>query len=183
MDRARGHAVPREVGSRHRRPGNACRPAAAIRATTAAGPAATSLRRRASRGAQDGSSIIEFIFLVVLLLVPLVYLVVGAAHVQAASYAAVGAADHAAKVFVTAQTEGQGRARAADAVQRAAANMEVGPGRTHFTYSCRGTCLSAGSTVTVHVSIETVLPLLPEGWSWRTGSVQSDATQRVDRYG
>lgn len=139
--------------------------------------------QRARLEAQAGSSIIEFIFLVVLLLVPLVYLVVGAAQVQAASYAAVGAADHAAKVFVTAQSEGQGRARAADAVQRAAANMEIGPGRTNFSYSCQGACLSPGSTVTIRVSVETILPLLPEGWSWRTGSVGSNATQRVDRYG
>ena len=139
--------------------------------------------RRAALEGQAGSSIIEFIFLVVLLLVPLVYLVVGAAQVQAASYAAVGAADHAAKVFVTAASEGQGRARAADAVQRAAANMQIGPGRTNFSYSCQGTCLSPGSTVTIRVSVETVLPLLPEGWNWRTGKVGSNATQRVDRYG
>lgn len=138
---------------------------------------------REAPGPQSGSSIIEFIFLVVLLLVPLVYLVVGAAQVQAASYAAVGAADHAAKVFVTAQSEGQGRARAADAVQRAAANMEIGPGRTNFSYTCQGTCLSPGSTVTINVSVETVLPMLPDGWNWRTGNVGSKATQRVDRYG
>ncbi len=174
MDRARRRTAPREAGVAWRRcPRN-------VRLRAAANLAAT---RSVARGTQSGSSIIEFIFLVVLLLVPLVYLVVGAAHVQAASYASVGAADHAAKVFVTATTEGQGRARAADAVQRAAANMDIGSGRTHFTYSCRGTCLSAGSTVTIHVSIETVLPLLPEGWSWSTGSVGSDATQRVDRYG
>jgi Flp pilus assembly protein TadG len=139
--------------------------------------------QRETNETQSGSSIIEFIFLVVLLLVPLVYLVVGASQVQAASYAAVGAADHAAKVFVTAQSEGQGRARAADAVQRAAANLGIGSGRTNFSYSCQGTCLSPGSTVTIQVSVETVLPLLPQGWSWRTGSVGSNATQRVDRYG
>lgn len=140
------------------------------------------LRFEADRS-QDGSSIVEFIFLVVLLLVPLVYLVVGAAQVQAASYAAVGAADHAAKVFVTADNEDQGRTRAADAVRRASANMEISSSRTHFSYSCRGACLAPGTTVTVTVSIETVLPLLPEGWAWRTGKVGSTATQRVDRYG
>lgn len=132
---------------------------------------------------QDGSSIVEFIFLVVLLLVPLVYLVVGAAQVQAASYAAVGAADHAAKVFVVANTEEQGRTRAVDAVRRATANMDIRSSRAHFSYSCRGACLTPGSTVTVNVSIETELPLLPAGWSWRTGNVGSTATQRVDRYG
>ena len=140
-------------------------------------------RRNRGTGTQAGSSIIEFIFLVVLLLLPMVYLVVGASQVQAASYAAVGAADHAAKVFITAQNEGAGSARAADAVQRAAANMKIGPGRTHFSYSCRGGCLSPGSTVTVHVTVDTVLPVLPGGWTWRTGSVGSSASQRVDRYG
>lgn len=132
---------------------------------------------------QEGSSIIEFIFLVVLLLVPLVYLVVGAASIQAASYAAVGAADHAAKVFVTAEDGAQAQARASDAVRRAAANMEIGADRTNFSYSCNGVCLSPGSTVTIQVTIEINLPLLPEGWGWRSGNVSSSATQRVDLYG
>ncbi len=79
---------------------------------------------------EAGSAVIEFIFLVVLLMVPLVYLVIGAAQLQSATYAAVGAADHGAKVFVTADSEAQAGDRVADAVNRAAANMGIdrGPG-------------------------------------------------------
>ena len=126
---------------------------------------------------------IEFIFLVTLLLVPLIYLVIAAGALQSATYAAVGAADHGAKVFVSAESEGQASARVADAVHRAAANMGIDGARTSFSYSCSGTCLSPGSTVTVRVSIDTVLPLLPADWSPRTGRVKSSATHRIDRYG
>ena len=132
---------------------------------------------------EAGSAVIEFIFLVVLLMVPLVYLVIGAAQLQSATYAAVGAADHGAKVFVTAESEAQAGDRVADAVNRAAANMGIDRGRANFSYSCNGACLSPGSTVTVRVSIDTVLPLLPRGWSWRTGEISSSTTHRVDRYG
>lgn len=132
---------------------------------------------------ESGSAMIEFIFLVTLLLVPLIYLVIAAGALQSATYAAVGAADHGAKVFVSAESEGQASARVADAVHRAAANMGIDGARTSFSYSCSGTCLSPGSTVTVRVSIDTVLPLLPADWSPRTGSVKSSATHRVDRYG
>ena len=135
------------------------------------------------REQETGSAMIEFIFLVTLLLVPLIYLVIAAGALQSATYAAVGAADHGAKVFVSAASEGQANARVADAVQRAAANMGIDGVRTSFSYSCSGPCLSPGSTVTVRVSIDTVLPLLPAAWSPRTGSVKSSATHRVDRYG
>lgn len=132
---------------------------------------------------ESGSAMIEFIFLVTLLLVPLIYLVIAAGALQSATYAAVGAADHGAKVFVSAESEGQASARVADAVHRAAANMGIDGARTSFSYSCSGTCLSPGSTVTVRVSIDTVLPLLPADWSPRTGRVKSSATHRIDRYG
>lgn len=134
-------------------------------------------------GTEAGSAIIEFIFLVVLLLVPLIYLVIGAAALQSATYAAVGAADHGAKVFVTAESEAQAGARVADAVRRAASNMGIDGSRATFSYSCNGACLSPGSTVTVNVSIDTVLPLMPREWAVRTGVISSSTTHRVDRYG
>lgn len=126
---------------------------------------------------------IEFIFLVVLLMVPMLYLVMGAAQLQTATYAAVGAADHGAKVFVTAESEAQAGDRVADAVNRAAANMGIDRSRVDFSYGCNAACLSPGSTVTVRVSIDTVLPLLPQEWNWRTGEISSSTTHRVDRYG
>lgn len=146
-------------------------------------PSKAILAKESARAQESGSAMIEFIFLVTMLLVPLIYLVIAAGALQSATYAAVGAADHGAKVFVSAESEGQANARVADAVHRAAANMGIDGARTSFSYSCSGPCLSPGSTVTVRVSIDTVLPLLPSSWSPRTGSVKSSATHRVDRYG
>ena len=48
---------------------------------------------------EDGSAAVEFVFLGVLLLIPLVYLILTAGQVQGAAYAMVGAAEHAAKVY------------------------------------------------------------------------------------
>jgi hypothetical protein len=134
-------------------------------------------------GSEAGSAIIEFVFLGVLLLVPLVYLVVTASQLQAGSYAAVGAADHAAKVFVTATNEGDARARASDAVAVAVGNMGLDPGTANMRYACSETCLAPGSTVTVHVDVPIALPLLPPGVDARVGTATSSATHRVDRFG
>ena len=66
-------------------------------------------------GADSGRAIVEFVFLGVLMLVPLVYLVLTLATVQAAAYSATTAAREAGRAFTTAQSEGESmpRARAA----------------------------------------------------------------------
>lgn len=134
-------------------------------------------------GEESGSAMIEFVFLVLLLMVPLVYLVVASSQLQAASYAAVGAADHAAKVFVAAPNPAAGRAAAHDAVTVALGNMGIAASRADIDYSCSAACLSPGSTVTVSVRISTVLPFLPDGIALNTGHVGATATHRIDRFG
>lgn len=132
---------------------------------------------------EGGSAMIEFIFLVLLLMVPMVYLVVASSQLQAASYAAVGAADHAAKVYVAASSPAEGSAAAHDAVAVALGNMGISMSRAQLEYSCSDTCLSPGSTVTVSVRITTVLPFLPDGIVLNTGSVGASATHRIDKFG
>lgn len=132
---------------------------------------------------EEGSSIVEFIFLGVLLVLPVVYLIISASQLQAASYAAVGAADHAAKAFVTAASEASGAARAQSAVSVATRNMKLDPDSAAMTYGCSAACLDPGSTVTVRVTVKVALPLLPPGVTMQFGSASSTATQRVDRFG
>ncbi|MET1035182.1 MAG: hypothetical protein ABWX68_08115 [Arthrobacter sp.] len=135
------------------------------------------------RERERGSAVVEFVFLGVVLLIPVVYLIITASQMQAASYAAVGAADHAAKVFATARTEGSGAAGARDAVDRAVGNMGLGAGSATMEYRCSGPCLDPGTTVTVRVSIAVGLPLLPPGMEAGVGTASSEATSRVDRFG
>ncbi|GAA3692213.1 hypothetical protein GCM10022377_00690 [Zhihengliuella alba] len=124
-----------------------------------------------------GSAIVEFTMLGVLLLVPLVYLVLAASQLQAASYAAVAAADHGAQVFAVAPDEPSGAARAGDAVQRAVANMELGTNEAEMTYRCHGGCMSRDGAVTVTVHVPVPLPLLPAGVEASVGSVSAESTR------
>lgn len=132
---------------------------------------------------ERGSSMVEFIFLGVLLLVPVTYLIISASQLQAASFAAVGAADHAARTFATADSEAEGAARARNAVDVALGNLAVDAHAATMQYRCSPSCLEPGSTVSVDVSIRVGLPFLPPGVDLDFGSSSSSATVRVDRFG
>ena len=69
----------------------------------------------------QGTATIEFTFLAILLLVPLVYVVLSASQVQRNAYAAAEAARDAGRAYVRADTAGDGE-RAAYAAARLAFN-------------------------------------------------------------
>ena len=71
------------------------------------------VRRRAMAGdAQSGNAIVEFVYLAVLLLVPLVYVLITVFRVQAASYAVSSAAREAGRVYATSSSiDDAGRSR------------------------------------------------------------------------
>ncbi|GER24023.1 hypothetical protein NCCP1664_25180 [Zafaria cholistanensis] len=155
-------------------------------------PAIMPARRRIRRmqcgdgkgcGAEAGSAVVEFVFLGVLLLVPVVYAILAVSQLQAAAFAAVGAADHAAKVFVAADTEPRARAAAVDAAARAVRNMGLPAGSEDVSVRCSGPCLHPGSRVTVTVTVSVALPLLPAGAGADVGRASASATHRVERFG
>ncbi|WP_159611659.1 TadE/TadG family type IV pilus assembly protein [Glutamicibacter sp. JC586] len=141
-----------------------------------AGDAARKLRRDDS-----GSAIVEFIFAATVLLIPMIYLILAASQLQAGSYAVVGAADQAAKVFAAADTPAQAQADAREAANRAMNNFGYSSARTSI--SCDSTCLSPGSVVTVRVELDVPLPLVSDFLDASVFSVDSSASQRVDRFG
>ncbi|MBG6083685.1 hypothetical protein [Zhihengliuella flava] len=124
-----------------------------------------------------GSAMVEFTMLGVLLLVPLVYLILTASQIQAASYAAVGAADHAAHAFVQAASEEEAQEWAHDAAQRAAENMGVSGQRVDFSYTCHPTCMDRDAVVTVTITVDLDLPLTPPGVDMRVGTIDAQATR------
>ncbi|GHD08802.1 hypothetical protein GCM10008096_20850 [Zhihengliuella salsuginis] len=132
---------------------------------------------RALASDESGSAVVEFIMLGVVLLVPLVYLILTAGQIQAASYAAVGAADHAAHAFANARDESSGAARAHDAATRAGENMGFSAESVTIDYSCTPGCMQRDGTVTVAVSIDIELPLMPPGVDAGVGAVDADATR------
>lgn len=109
---------------------------------------------------EDGSAIVEFVFLTVVLLVPLVYLVLTIGAVQAGTYAVTQASREAGRAFVTAATadSAQGRAEAAAAIAFADfgfdGDLEVG---------CDGSpCLRPEARVTTRATVLVPLPLVPD---------------------
>jgi hypothetical protein len=79
------------------------------------------LRRRLAR--DDGNAIIEFVFVAVILLVPLVYVVAAVASIQRSQLAVTQAARNAGRAFATSDTPGEAGARARAAVRLALADQ------------------------------------------------------------
>lgn len=133
---------------------------------------------------EAGSAILEFILLGLLLLVPVIYLVITAGQLQGGSFAVVGAADQAAKVYVAAQSPGLGEARARQAAAVAMNDFGLDPASMTMSISCSETCLAPGSLVTVHVQVPVPLPFVPGiGADLSAATVESSSTQIVERFG
>jgi hypothetical protein len=130
---------------------------------TATAPGGVRRGRRSLRRRDDGSAVVEFVTLGVLLLVPVAYLVLAVGRIQAAAFAADGAAREAARVFVTAADEPAARARAATAIRLGLLDQgfDVDPAQV-ATVECRARpCLSPEGRVVVSVSVDVVLPGVP----------------------
>ena len=77
----------------------------------------------------EGTAIVEFVWLSVLLLIPLVYVVLGVFEVQRTALAASTAARSAGRAFLTAPTEASARGRAERAALPAARRLKPASAR------------------------------------------------------
>ena len=135
--------------------------------------------------AQRGSAVVEFTFLSALLMVPLVYFIITMGELQGGSFAVVGAADQAAKVFVAQTDAAAGRAAAEQAVLLALADHGHAAADARVETSCApADCLAAGSAVTVTVHLTVPLPFVPfnEVLDLNAGQLSASATQLVGRF-
>ncbi|MFM6847654.1 MAG: pilus assembly protein [Terrabacter sp.] len=113
-------------------------------------------------GSDGGRAIIEFIFLGILLLLPLTYLVLTAARIQAASFSASLAGREAGRAFVTARSDDEGLARARAAAALAFGDFSFDQGAV-VAVTCDGApCLRPDGSVTSVATIEVQLPLVPD---------------------
>ena len=148
--------------------------------------ASRALRHRLEvRGGDTGNAIVEFVFLAVLLMVPLVYVLITVFRVQAGAYAASSAAREAGRVFATAGSVGvaEERAYAAGRIVLRDSGLTLEPEDLGITCSSNP-CLEPGSTVTVVVTQQVELPLVPRILGRAPGSVRvsSEHVEVVDRY-
>ncbi|GAA2030559.1 hypothetical protein GCM10009720_08450 [Yaniella flava] len=125
----------------------------------------------------NGSATVEFIGLCIILLIPAIYLLVTISQLQAAGYAVVAASDQAAKTIAHTSDNAQAEARAINTVHLTAENYQLDPDTTHTTIQCSNTsCTTPGTRITVNVSIDVPLPLIPTFLGTQTSVATMDAT-------
>ncbi|MBD0292580.1 MAG: pilus assembly protein [Jiangellaceae bacterium] len=107
---------------------------------------------------ERGSAIVEFHFLGLLLLVPLVYVLLTVLDVQRTAFGVTQAAREAGRVFVATGDEAAARL----AAEVALADQGVDAGAAEVAVRCSGApCYQPGGEITVRVRSEVSLPFLP----------------------
>jgi len=112
----------------------------------------------------DGTAVIEFLAAALLLLLPVLYLVLVLGRLQAATFAAEGAAREAGRSFTTSPTLAAAPARAAASVRIALDDQgfEEVDAESSLELTCStDPCLQPGSDVRVRVSFDVGLPAVP----------------------
>jgi hypothetical protein len=116
---------------------------------------------------EDGSAIIEFVWLAVLLLVPLVYVVLTAASVQRSAFAETAAARDAARAYATAGSDVEGERRAEAIVALAMRDQGVDWTPTGRVVDCGECAYAPGSSFTIDLHTVVRLPFVPR---WMCGN-------------
>ena len=126
---------------------------------------------------ESGTALVEFVWLAILLIVPLLYIVLAAFETQRAAYAASAAARSAGRAFVTAPDQASGYARAKEAVRLAYADQSLDTSPA-VDITCRPDprqCLTPGSVVRAEVHSAVALPLMPVALGSNTPSIRVDS--------
>jgi hypothetical protein len=113
--------------------------------------------------ADDGSAIVEFVWLAVLLMIPLVYVVLAAVSIQRAAFAVTAAARDSGRAYATAGSDRLGERRAEVATALAMHDQGVAWSPAGRVVECGSCDYAPGSQFTVELSTRVALPLLP-GW-------------------
>jgi len=124
-----------------------------------------------------GTATVEFVWLSILLLVPVVYVLIAVFQVQSAAYGTAAASRSAARAFLQAPDPASGERRAEAAVKLAMGDQGVTA--TNIRISCLpspSSCLQPGSSVRVEVVARQRLPLTPSILGDDLGSVTVDST-------
>ena len=141
---------------------------------------------RARLGTEDeGTAVLEFVFLGLLMLVPLVYVLLTAFAVQRAAYALSAAAREAGRGYLTAPSADAADARARAAVDVALRDHGLAADDVAVAVDCAADpCLTPGATVTVRLATTVPLPFVPAllGRPAAGIAVHADHTEVVDAY-
>lgn len=116
---------------------------------------------RRSLDDDEGTALVEFVWLSILLMIPLVYVVLGALSVQRAAFATTEAAREAARAYANASSDGEGETRAEQAVALAMHDQGVAWTPSGRVVQCGECDFAPGSPFQVDLHTVVALPLVP----------------------
>ena len=129
------------------------------------------LRHRLGDG-ERGSALVEFVFIALVVFVPLIYIVAGFSAVQRGVFASTAAAREAGRAIGTAPDPLTGHERALRAAQLAVEDQSIDAADVRVTYAAAGAdcqtaggytpTLAPGEEFTVCVTVTVRIPFLPE---------------------
>ena len=111
--------------------------------------------------AEEGSAVIEFVFLAVMLMVPTIYALVAVSSAQSAAYASVAAGQQALQVIEERGLDEVSAPTAQAAAAFAAQDYGIPAEQVQTTLSCTGDC-TGRDHLSIEVRVGVVPPLL--GW-------------------
>jgi hypothetical protein len=130
---------------------------------------------------ERGTAIVEFVWLGILLLVPLLYIVLAVFDTQRAAYAASAAARSASRAFVTSPDQATAYARAEAAARLAFGDQDIEAADFTLVITCKpdpDRCLTPGSIVAAEVHSAADLPLMPTALGGHTPRIAVEAVHR-----
>jgi hypothetical protein len=137
---------------------------------------------RARRHLEQGTAIVELVWLGILLLVPVVWVLLTVFDAQRGAYGVSTAARAAGRAYALAPDDATGEARARAAAELALADQGLDGQPVQVQVSCRpfpGDCHQGTSVITVRVSSRVDLPLVPEVLGDQAPSLSLDASHTL----
>ena len=140
-------------------------------------------RPRPGRRDERGSALVEFTWLAVILLVPLVWIVLSVFEVQRGAFATSAAARAAGRAYALAPDDATGLQRAGAAARQVLADQGTEGQAADVRVTCEsptpGNCHVGTAVITVEVRSGVDLPMAPEVLGKEVASFALSATHRV----
>jgi len=129
-----------------------------------------------------GSALVEFSWLAIILLVPLIWVVISVFEVQQGAFATSAAARAAGRAYALAPDDATGEARAAAVVRQVLADQGTPGQQARVTVTCESpgdSCHVGTSVITVRVDSGVELPFFPAILGKGAAVFSLDATHTV----
>ncbi len=139
--------------------------------------------RRSTRSRDDaGSALVEFSWLAIILLVPLIWIVMSVFEVQQGAFATSAAARAAGRAYALAPDDASGEARARAVVEQVLADQGTPGQQARVEITCEapgGNCHVGTAVITIRVDSGVDLPFFPVILGKQAVSFSLDASHTV----